>query len=469
MPVWDVKSQYQEYEGKDVFDCMIAEFLLSEGKYPIRQDVAFKQHDVSDLDGLQKKQQEALRKHRKLSALFTDIEMPMVRILYQMEQAGIAVDGANLRSIGEEVVKDIHTVEEEILQEFGTPINLSSPAQVGSLLVSKFTVPLKKTPTGQFATGERELSSLAAAYPIITKILKFRELTKLKTTYVDPLLTKIAPDGRIHPTWNQVNAITGRLSSSNPNMQNIPVTSAFGKRIKSCFVAGKGSVLASFDYSQQELRILAHITKEPALIAAFTEKKDIHRVTASQLFGVSYEQVSEKERAAAKTINFGMVYGMGGFGLAQTLRIPVEEAQKFIDNFFRTFPNIRSYYETLISDGKRDGYVETILGRRRFVFTDARPKTIDNATYRELINFPIQGSAADLMKLAMVNIDRYMASKGENVRLLLQIHDELVFEIHEPEKEKRDRMLEEISRLMRDVYPLIVPVEVASSVGTQWS
>lgn len=451
-----------------MFDCMIAEFLLSEGKYPIRQEEAFKRHTVTDLKGLYKKQQEALTQNPKLQTLFTDIEMPLVPILYGMEQAGITVDTTRLQSTGEAIVKEIHTVEKTILQEFGTPINLSSPAQVGSMLAAKFNVPLKKTPTGQFATGERELAPLLPMYPIITSILRYRELTKLKTTYVDPLLTKIASDGRIHPTWNQVNVITGRLSSSNPNMQNIPTTSDFGKQIKSCFVAPEKSFLFSFDYSQQELRILAHISGEPALIAAFAGKKDIHRVTASQLFATSYDAVTEKERAAAKTINFGIVYGMSSFGLAQTLGIPTEQAQVFIDNFFQTFPNIRSYYDTLIADAKTNGHVETILGRRRYVFTDNRPRTIDNATYRELINFPIQGTAADLMKKAMVTIDREVLSKKNNVQLLLQIHDELVFEIHEPKEEKRKQLIDEIRHHMQYIYPLTVPLEVETTVGTHW-
>lgn len=468
IPVWDWKLQYKKYEGKDVFDCMIAEFLLSEGKYPIRQEVAFKRHAVTDLGDLYSKQRELLSKNEKLYRLFSEVEMPLVSILYRMEHVGIAVDTSKLRFIGEEIVKEIHTVEETILQEFGTPINLSSPAQVGSMLAAKFNVPLKKTPTGQFATGERELAPLAPMYPIITSILWYRELTKLKTTYVDPLLTKIAQDGRIHPTWNQVNAITGRLSSSNPNMQNIPVTSDFGKKIKSCFVALPDAVLISFDYSQQELRILAHMTQEQALISAFTEKKDIHRVTASQLFNTSYDNISEKERAVAKTINFGIIYGMSSFGLARTLAIPVDQAQLFIDNFFETFPAIRSYYDTLIAGAKKNGYIETLLGRRRYVFADNRPRTIDNATYRELINFPIQGTAADLMKKAMVNIDRETLSKQKDIRLLLQIHDELVFEIHELNEQKRIHLFDEIKDHLLHVYPLTVPLEVEITVGTRF-
>ena len=251
---------------------------------------------------------------------------------------------------------------------------------------------------------------------------------------------------------------TGRLSSSNPNLQNIPVSSQFGQKIKSCFVAGKGNIFLSFDYSQQELRILAHLTGEEKLIDAFTNNRDVHKITASQIFHVPYETVTKEQRVVGKTINFGIIYGMSSYGMSVGLTIPVDEAQGFIDTFYATYPKIQTYYENYLKQAKINGFVETMLGRRRYVFEYPQQKSIDNSMRRVLMNYPIQGTAADLMKKAMIDIDREVLSKEKEVKLLLQIHDDLVFEVPD-DKAKIEKLTQMIKKIMCEVYPLSVPIE----------
>jgi DNA polymerase I len=281
------------------------------------------------------------------------------------------------------------------------------------------------------------------------------------------LISKVEEDGRIHTSYSQVVANTGRLSSANPNLQNIPAGSGFGQKIKSCFVAGEGNVLISFDYSQQELRILAHLSHEEALIKAFQEKKDIHTTTAAQIFHVEYKDVTNEQRMIAKTINFGVIYGMSSFGMSTQLHIPVEEAQKFINAFYETYPNIRKYYENYLNEGKKNGYVETMLGRRRSVFDHAGQKFIDNSMRRVLINFPIQGSAADLIKKAMVMIHQEIVMTDDDCQLLLQIHDDLVFEVKN-DPQVIETFVSKVKKIMCTVYPLLVPIEVDVKIGEKW-
>lgn len=465
--VWDLKSQFGSIKDHDVFDTMVAEFLLSYGRVSHSPEDAVKRNKASSVEELARKQQEKFANFPKLASLFYDIEMPLVRILWQMEQNGILLDAECLKSVGAELDTAVAALNETLKKEIGYDINLNSSVQIGAYLAEKVQVPLAKTKTGRYATNEQELRQYEALYPIIGELLRYRELTKLRSTYVDSLIDKTDEKGRIHTTYHQVAVNTGRLASSNPNMQNIPVTSEFGVKIKSCFIAPKGETLLSFDYSQQELRILAHLTGEEKLIDAFQKHKDVHRITASSLFNVLYDDVTRKQRSAAKTINFGIIYGMGSYGMSQGLRISVEEAGKFIQTFFETYPKIRSYYDAYLNEGKKNGYVETLLGRRRYTFEYPGQKFIDNNLRRVLINYPIQGSAADLMKKAMVQIQKEVLDKNPDVKLLLQIHDDLVFEAPD-DKTQTKALIGRIREIMCSVYPLSVPIEVDVKMGKRW-
>jgi len=465
--VWDLKSQFDQYKDSKVFDCRLAEFLLVEGRAVGTEEETFKKYDVSLLEKLAEIQHSRLEAFPKLKSLFYEIEMPLIAVLWRMEQKGILLDVSCLQAVGEELESAIGALNKEIQKEVGFEINLNSSVQVGNFLAEKIMVPLSKTKTGRYATNEQELAKFSDQFPIIEKLLTYRELSKLRSTYVESLISKGDEDHRIHTTYSQTAVNTGRLSSSNPNMQNIPVTSSFGIKIKSCFIAPMGRVLVSFDYSQQELRILAHLTKEETLIKAFNEGRDVHKITASQLFKTDYEKVTKQQRSAAKTVNFGIIYGMSSYGLSQGLRIPGEEAKVFIDRFYATYPKIKTYYDSYLLEGQKNGFVETLLGRRRYVFEYPQQKFIDNNMRRVLINYPIQGSAADLMKKAMVQINKEIVDKDPAVNLLLQIHDDLVFEVDDDE-EKMKKFISHVSEIMCQVYPLSVPIEVDIKIGEKW-
>lgn len=471
--VWDLKSQLRTAKSNNVFDCMIAEFLLTDGRFVPTLDETLLRYKVATLEELKDKQKARLSELPKLQSLFQDIEMPLISVLWQMEKEGITLDINCLKKVGEEVNAAIIDVEDTIKKEVGFDINLNSSMQVGNFLAEKAMVPLGKTKTGRYATSENELAQFASGFPIIKQLLEHRMLSKLRSTYVESLIGKVDKNSRIHTTYNQVAVSTGRLSSSNPNLQNIPVTSEFGQKIKSCFVAAKGKMLVSFDYSQQELRILAHLAGEEKLIKAFQEGRDVHTTTASQLFSVDYKDVSKDQRMVAKTINFGIIYGMGSYGMSQGLQIPVEEAQTFIETFYKTYPKIRKYYDEYLRQGKIDGYVETLLGRRRYVFEYPKQKVIDNGMRRVLMNYPIQGSAADLIKKAMVQVQKDVLDKDNSVKLLLQIHDDLVFEVPNPstnsgQADKFDKLIAKVQEIMCHVYPLAVPIEVDVKTGRNW-
>lgn len=466
--VWDFKSQYDKYKKDiDVFDTMIAQFLLSYGRMAHGEEKVLEKYKVTNIEALAQKQEEKLQSLPKLAQIFYEIDMPLVEVLHQMEANGILLDVDKLKKVGEELDSAIASLDTLIKKEMGSDINLNSSIQVGEFLATKAGVPLAKTKTGRFATNEQELIKFKDSHPIIGQLLAYRELTKLRSTYVASLIDKVDDKGRIHTTYHQAVVATGRLASTNPNMQNIPVTSDFGVQIKSCFVAPKGRVLLSFDYSQQELRILAHLTKEPNLIEAFQNSRDVHRITASKLFAIEYEAVTKKQRGAAKTINFGIIYGMSSFGLSSGLQIPVEEADKFIRAFYDSYPQIRAYYDAYLEKGKKDGYVETLLGRRRYVFEYPGQKFIDNSTRRVLINYPIQGSAADLMRKAMVQIQKDVLDKDKSIKMLLQIHDDLVFEI-DNDATKIDQTVSQIREIMCHIYPLSIPIEVDVRMGKNW-
>ena len=465
--VWDIKANFDAAEKDAYFDCLVAEFLLSYGKSHLTEEGVLKEYGVDSLNQLALKQEEKLATLPKLQALFSEVEMPLVGMLSQMERNGILLDTSRLQIVGEEISTAIVACEKEIKEEVGFEINLNSAIQVGNYLAEKQGVPLAKTKTGRYATNEQELVQYADMYPIIEKLLTYRELSKLRSTYVESLISKVDETGRVHTTYHQTAVNTGRLASTNPNMQNIPVTSEFGLKIKSCFVAPEGKTLVSFDYSQQELRILAHLSGEETLIDAYRTDRDVHKITASQIFKVDYDAVTKQQRSSAKTVNFGILYGMSSYGLSNGLHIPVEEAQVFIERFYETYPKIKQYYDSYLKQGKADGYIETILGRRRNIFDFPGQKFIDNNQRRVLINYPIQGSAADLMKKAMVAVDREILQKQAEVKLLLQIHDDLVFEVPDTESFLRE-FLPQVKHLLCSVYELSVPIEVEAKVGKRW-
>lgn len=465
--LWDWKAHFNHEPPNTVFDSMIAEFLLGQGKSAVSEEVALHNHKVDSINELAKKQLSQFEKAPKLYEYFQTIEMPLIPVLWQMEDAGITFDVDELQKVSKELDAAIAELEESMKKDVGFEINLNSSVQIGNFLAENLQVPLNKTKTGRYATNETEISQHAEKFPFIQKLLEYRELTKLRSTYVTTLADKVAEDGRIHTTYSQVIANTGRLSSNNPNLQNIPAGSGFGQKIKSCFIAPKGKTFLSFDYSQQELRILAHLSNEETLIKAFQENKDIHNVTAAQIFGVEFDKVTHDQRRVAKTINFGVVYGMSAFGMSSQLHIPVEDAQTFITAFYKTYPNIRKYFDQYLDNGKKNGYVETILGRRRSTFDRPGQTTIDNSMRRVLINYPIQGSAADLMKKAMIEIHKEIIEKNDDVKLLLQIHDDLVFEVNDDSKHI-ENIIAQIKKIMCSVYPLQVPIEVDVKTGKKW-
>lgn len=405
-----------------------------------------------------------------LEDLFNTVEVPLIKVLAEIEREGIRLDVDNLRDFSAQLKTDITIVEKEIQDFAGTKFNVSSPKQVGEILFDylKITDKAKKTKTGQYATGEDVLSKLENAHPIVSKILDYRELVKLKNTYVDSLPLMVHPrTGRIHTSFNQVVAVTGRLSSDNPNLQNIPIRTERGRQIRKAFVPRDADhILLSADYSQIELRIVASISGDPNMCEAFQAGKDIHTATAAKVFGVAESDVTKEMRYKSKSVNFGIIYGQGPFGLAENLNIPRAEAKQLIDNYFREYSSIRNYMDEQVNFARENGYVQTILGRKRWL----RDITSANATVRgfaerNAINAPIQGSAADMIKVAMVNVHQEFKKRHYKSRMLLQVHDELVFDVYKPELEEVKALVE---KLMREALPLKVPVEVGIGTGANW-
>ncbi|HEU4719700.1 MAG TPA: DNA polymerase I, partial [Bacteroidia bacterium] len=402
--------------------------------------------------------------------LFRDIEIPLVPVLADMENEGIAIDTAVLKKYSAELENEIVDVDKEIQQLAGTPFNISSPKQVGDILfeVLKIGGKPKKTKTGQYATGEDVLQKLVHEHPIVEKILTYRELVKLKNTYVDTLPEMVNPaTGRIHTTFNQVVAATGRLSSDNPNLQNIPIRTARGREIRKAFIPrDHHHVLLSADYSQIELRIVASISGDPNMCKAFRDGVDIHTATAARVYGVDEKEVTKEMRYKAKSVNFGIIYGQGAFGLAENLGIPRAEAKEIIDNYKKEFPGIQKYMDNMINFAREHGYVQTICGRRRYLRDiNSANAVVRGFSERNAINAPIQGSAADMIKLAMIHVHRELEKHRFRTKLLLQVHDELVFDV--PKEEVND-VKPVVETCMKKALELDVPVEVGIGTGNNW-
>jgi DNA polymerase-1 len=413
---------------------------------------------------------EPLLKQRGQERVFYEVESPLIPVLVDMEFEGVKVDAPALAEFAAQLSKEMDQSEKTIYRLAGTTFNLNSPRQLGQVLfdVMKICAAPRKTKTGQYATDEQTLAALATDHEIVRRLLEYRTASKLKSTYADALPQAISPKtGRVHTTYNQVMTTTGRLNSQDPNLQNIPIRTERGQEIRKAFVPRSAEFrLLSADYSQIELRIVAAVSHEPALIEAFKAGADIHTTTAARVFGVAPDQVTPEMRRKAKMVNFGIIYGISAFGLSQRLGIPRAEAGAIIDQYFKQFPGIRRYMDDTIAFAKKHGYVETVTGRRRYL-RDIRSanNTVRGAAERNAINAPIQGTAADMIKLAMIAIHGELARRKLKTRMLLQVHDELVFDLYLPEQKEVLPLVEE---KMKSAIPLGVPLAVEMGVGENW-
>ncbi|HSS44918.1 MAG TPA: DNA polymerase I, partial [Thermoanaerobaculia bacterium] len=412
---------------------------------------------------------EELAARPALEKVYREIERPLTPVLARMELAGIAIDVPLLREISARMEKESRTLEEKIWAEAGEEFNINSPVRLGQILFEKLGYPVlkKTTKTKSSSTGVEVLTELVErGLPLPRLVLEYREITKLKGTYVDALPALADTDGRVHSSFRQTVAATGRLSSSDPNLQNIPIRTAAGKEIRRAFVAPAGTRLVVADYSQIELRILAHLSGDAALREAFERGEDIHRATAARVFGVSADLVTQEMRTAAKRINFGLLYGMGAFSLAKDLQVSTGEAKTFIDAYFNQFPSVRGCLEAILERARKTGEVETLFGRVRPIpeIQASNPGVRANAE-RMAVNAPFQGSAADIIKLAMVELDKALRHNGLSTRLLLQVHDELVLEAPEAEVESARRLVAEV---MEGAASLSVRLAVEVGSGRDW-
>ncbi len=411
-----------------------------------------------------------LLKENGVEKLFYEIEMPLVPVLSRMEANGVKIDTENLQQISEEFGKEIHKIEEEIYALAGTPFNIASPKQLGEILFEKLRIDekAKKTKTGQYATGEEVLQKLLHKHPVVQKILDYRSFTKLKSTYLDALPALVNPkDGLIHTSYNQAVTATGRLSSNNPNLQNIPVRTAQGREIRRAFVPRSPQyTLLAADYSQIELRIIAHLSQDPAMVADFNLGHDIHAATAAKVFHVPMEQVTKEQRSRAKAVNFGIIYGMSAFGLAERMELSRSEAADIIKKYFEEYAGIKEYMNRSIAMAKERGYAETILGRRRYLRDiNGANSVVRGFAERNAINAPIQGSSADMIKIAMIGIHEELQRLNMQSKMILQVHDELVFDAH---LDELDELKSIVENKMVNALPLSVPVVVEMNTGSNW-
>jgi DNA polymerase-1 len=394
--------------------------------------------------------------------------MPVAALLGRIERTGVLIDAELLGRQSHELAQRILELERQAHELAGQPFNLGSPKQIGEILFGKQQLPVvKKTASGAPSTDEEVLEKLAEDYPLPARILEHRSLSKLKGTYTDKLPLMINPaTGRVHTNYAQAVAVTGRLSSNDPNLQNIPIRTAEGRRIREAFIAPPGHVIVSADYSQIELRIMAHISGDASLLRAFAEGMDVHRATASEVFGIAPEQVSSEQRRYAKTINFGLIYGMGAFGLAASLGIEQKAAKDYIDRYFQRYPDVKRYMDETRASAKELGYVETVFGRRLWLPEINSPNgPRRGGAERAAINAPMQGTAADLIKLSMIAVQKALDEQGRTTRMVMQVHDELVFEVPEAEL---PWVREQVPAIMASVATLKVPLVAEVGVGPNW-
>jgi DNA polymerase-1 len=462
------------------FDCMVAAYLLnpSRGEYSLT-DIAWdylgsvsgkiidNSKAVELISQLKPRLEEELKK-KELFSLFQELEMPLVEVLAQMESNGIKLDIKVLQQLSREIENRLINLIEDIYDTSGTQFNINSPKQLRQILFDKLKLPVgKKTKTGP-STDEEVLSNLADKHKLPAMLLEYRQLTKLKNTYVDTLPSLIDnKTGRVHTSFNQTATETGRLSSSNPNLQNIPIKTDIGRNIRKAIVSTEhDSCLLSGDYSQIELRVLAHLSKDENLTIAFKQDKDIHKATASLIYGLEEQDISESMREVAKRINFGIIYGLSAYGLSKDLRISVDEAQRFIDSYFLRYPKVKEYIQDEIQKAEAQGFVTTLLARRRYIpEINNKNQAIRQFAQRQAVNTPIQGTASDLIKLAMVQIQHQINTKKLSAKMILQIHDELVFDVA---KEGLSELKEVVKYRMENVLKLDVPIKVDIKFGPNW-
>ncbi|MGN1450945.1 MAG: DNA polymerase I [Eubacteriales bacterium] len=409
---------------------------------------------------------EKIMAERGLDRLYRGTELPLAKVLAEMEHEGFLLDEKSLRAFGRELDGLIAHATSEVYSLAGKEFNISSPRQLGTVLFDEMHLPHgKKTKTG-WSTNFDVLKKLSGE-PIVAAVLSFRAFTKLKSTYVDGLLRAVSPSGRVHTTFSQLGAVTGRLSSSEPNLQNIPVRSEPGSRMREFFIAGEGNVLVDADYSQIELRVLAHMSGDERMIRAFASGEDIHRSTAAQVFGISPEEVTSRQRTFSKAVNFGIVYGISDFALADDLGISRRDAREMIDRYLENYPGVKKYMSEVVERARNDGFVTTLFGRRR-ALPDIKASNFNvrSAAERMALNAPIQGTAADIIKFAMVAVARRLSAENLKARLILQVHDELIVECPECEAEKVKAVLEEE---MTGVAALSVALRADASVGKSWA
>ena len=452
--------KYEELVGKGKNQLVLSD-LAAEDVYRYAcedADITLKLYDYF---------KDKLHKHEDQMALYNNVELPLVKILSRMELVGVKVDKSKLSQLSESFGKKISKLENNIYEIVGHSFNISSPKQLQEIFYEEMNLPvLKKTPKGQPSTSEDVMIDLADSHEVPKLVLEYRNLSKLKNTYTDKLGEIINQDTkRLHTSYNQTVTITGRLSSSNPNLQNIPIKTKNGRDIRKTFIPEKGSSIISADYSQIELRVMAHLSQDPALLESFKNNEDIHSVTAKEIFSIP-GQPSDQQRRVAKTINFGLIYGISSFGLAKQLRIDNSEAKEFIDKYFLKYSGVKKFMSDIKKEAKVQGYVKTLAGRKIFLPNITHSNfQIRSAAERTAINAPIQGTAADILKLAMIQIDNWLLSEDGNIKMLMQVHDELVFEVKnsfvEGAKAKIDNLMSNCSKL--DV-PLIVDV----GLGNNW-
>nr|MDQ6885610.1 DNA polymerase I [Candidatus Dormibacteraeota bacterium] len=400
--------------------------------------------------------------------LFRELEMPLVPVLAELEIAGVAINTPYLQEVSRELYDQLQRLDQEIADVAHGPINVNSPQQLARFLFEDLALPGGRRTKSGYSTDANVLEGLRDQHPVVPKILEFRQLSKLKGTYVDALpLLADARTHRVHTSFNQTVAATGRLSSSDPNLQNIPIRTEGGQKVRRAFVPSReGDVLLSADYSQIELRVLAHMTDDPVLVDAFARGEDIHARTAAEVFAIPQAQVTANQRRLAKVVNFGLFYGLSDFGLARDTGMSTEEARVFIDAYFRAYSRVREFLEGIKMQAREQGYVETLLHRRRYIQDIRSPnRMLRQGAERIAINMPVQGSAADIMKLSMIRLDRYLRQNHLSSRMILTVHDELVFEVTPTE---RERLIDVVPDLMAGVFPLNVPLQVDLKVGPNW-
>ena len=498
----NLKRHLYYFDGKDTdntFDVQIASYLLSPteseydysyvaGRYMERvfptqkgllDEAGKKAEDEVKLDALKKSaiydaftcanvSSELVKelKSENMYDLFWDIEMPLVYTLYEMQVRGIKVNKEELNAYADKLLIRIKELEKEIYESVGEQFNINSPKQLGVILFEKLNLPFgKKTKTG-YSTSAEILDKLRCEHEVVNKILEYRQLTKLHSTYAVGLVSYILEDGRIRSTFNQTVTATGRISSTEPNLQNIPIRESIGREIRKVFIPEDGYVFVDADYSQIELRVLAHMSGDERLIEAYGMEEDIHRITASQVFNVPFDQVTKELRSRAKAVNFGIIYGMSSFGLGQDLNITRTQAQEYIDSYFKTYPNIKLFLDGLVENAKKSGVSTTMFNRKRII------SELSSGNYmqrmfgeRIAMNSPIQGSAADIIKIAMIRVNRRLKEEGLNSRLILQIHDELLVETHESEV---DKVMEIVTTEMKNAAKLKVALGVEAKCGHNW-